>query len=88
MKLKVAEKAEVAKTNESITPIQGLWSRNTTLQKGKTWNVGAVVGIIAEGQARRSFLAYSERERAVPWRAMPVYISWYELNIDRNNDRE
>ena len=88
LKLKVAEKAEVAKTNESITPIQGLWSRNTTLQKGKTWNVGAVVGIIAEGQARRSFLAYSERERAVPWRAMPVYISWYELNIDRNNDRE
>ena len=88
VKLKVAEKAEVAKVNESITPIQGLWSRNTTLQKGKTWNVGAVVGIIAEGQARRSFLAYSERERAVPWRAMPVYISWYELNIDRNNDRE
>ena len=88
LKLKVEEKAKTAKVDESITPIQGLWSRNTTLQKGKTWNVGAVVGIIAEGQARRSFLAYSERERAVPWRAMPVYISWYELNIDRNNDRE
>ena len=88
LKLKVEEKATTAKVDESITPIQGLWSRNTTLQKGKTWNVGAVVGIIAEGQARRSFLAYSERERAVPWRAMPVYISWYELNIDRNNDRE
>ena len=88
LKLKVEEKTEVAKANENITPIQGLWSRNTTLQAGKTWSVGAVVGIIAEGQARRSFLAYSERERAVPWRAMPVYISWYELNIDRNNDRE
>jgi hypothetical protein len=88
LKLKVEEKAETAKADTGTTPIQGLWSRNTTLQKGKTWNVGAVVGIIAEGQARRSFLAYSERERAVPWRAMPVYISWYELNIDRNNDRE
>lgn len=88
LKLKVEEKATAAKVDEGITPIQGLWSRNTTLQKGKTWSVGAVVGIIAEGQARRSFLAYSERERAVPWRAMPVYISWYELNIDRNNDRE
>ena len=88
LKLKVEEKTQAVKTNESITPIQGLWSRNTTLQKGKTWSVGAVVGLIAKGQARRSFLAYSERERAVPWRAMPVYISWYELNIDRNNDRE
>ena len=87
LKLKVEEKAETI-ANEGVTPIQGLWSRNTTLQAGKTWSVGAVVGIVAEGQARRSFLAYSERERAVPWRAMPVYISWYELNIDRNNDRD
>ncbi len=68
--------------------LQGLWSRQTTLQAGKTWNVGAVVGLIAKGQARRSFLAYSERERAVPWRATPVYISWYELNIDRNNSED
>ena len=48
--------------------LQGLWSRQATLQAGKTWNVGAVVGLIAKDQARRSFLAYSERERAVPWR--------------------
>lgn len=70
-----------------VLPIVGTWSRNTTLLKGKTWKIGAVVGIVAPGQARRSFLSYSERERAVPWRAMPAYISWYELNIDRNNDR-
>ena len=68
--------------------LQGLWSRQTTLQAGKAWNVGAVVGLIAKDQARRSFLAYSERERAVPWRATPVYISWYELNIDRNNSED
>jgi len=68
--------------------LKGLWSRQTTLQAGKTWNVGAVVGLIAKDQARRSFLAYSERERAVPWRATPVYISWYELNIDRNNSED
>lgn len=67
------------------TPIRGVWSRNTTLAAGQTWSVSAVVGLIAEGQPRRSFLAYSERERAVPWRPYPVYISWYELNIDRNN---
>lgn len=66
-------------------PMQGYWRRNTTLKQGKTWEVSSVVGLVAPGQQRRSFLAYSERERAVPWRALPVYISWYELNIDRNN---
>ena len=68
------------------TPIRGEWSRQTTLQAGQTWTVSAVVGLIAPGQARRSFLCYSERERAVPWRPFPLYNSWYELNIDRNND--
>lgn len=69
------------------TEILGEWSRQTTLTKGKTWKVGTVVGLIAPGQARRSFLCYSERERAVPWRAFPMYNSWFELNIDRNNDQ-
>lgn len=69
------------------TEIMGEWSRQTTLAKGNTWKVGTVVGLIAPGQARRSFLCYSERERAVPWRAFPMYNSWFELNIDRNNDQ-
>lgn len=69
------------------TEILGEWSRQTTLAKGKTWKVGTVVGLIAPGQARRSFLCYSERERAVPWRPFPMYNSWFELNIDRNNDQ-
>ena len=69
-----------------VTPIEGVWRRNTTLQAGKTWNVSAVVGLVAPGQQRRSFLSYIERERAVPWRAYPTYISWFELNIYRNND--
>ena len=69
------------------TDIQGKWSRNVNLEAGKTWNVSAVVGLVAPGQPRRSLLAYVERERAVPWRAYPIYNSWYELNINRNNDR-
>ena len=68
-----------------VVDIEGRWSRNTTLAAGETWKVSAVVGLVAPGQARRSFLAYSERERAVPWRPYPCYISWYELNINRNN---
>lgn len=84
------------KVNPDIVSLQGRWSRNTTLKQGDDWKISAVVGLIAQDgtqseadirstQKRRSFLAYSERERAVPWRANPVYISWYELNIDRNN---
>ena len=82
--------------NSEVVGIQGRWSRNTTLAAGETWKISGVVGLVAQDgqqanenihktQKRRSFLAYSERERAVPWRANPAYISWYELNIDRNN---
>ena len=95
-KVEVYEPKAGVVINTDIVAIQGRWSRNTTLAKGETWKVGAVVGLVAQDgtqdnadihstQKRRSFLAYSERERAVPWRANPCYISWYELNINRNN---
>lgn len=74
-----------SKDEGNATHIEGLWRRNTTLKAGKTWNISSVVGLVAPNQLRRSFLAYSERERVVAWRPYPVYISWYELNIDRNN---
>lgn len=85
--------------DNDIVTIKGRWSRNTTLETGETWKISAVIGLIAQDgqqdnsqitktQKRRSFLAYSERERAVPWRANPAYISWYELNIDRNNSSD
>lgn len=65
--------------------LEGVWSRHTVMKKGTTWDISAVAGLVAPGQQRRSVLAYSERERAVPWRPMNIYNSWYELNIDRNN---
>ena len=65
--------------------IEGLWSRHTEMKQGTVWDISSVAGIVAPGQQRRSVLAYSERERAVPWRPMNIYNSWYELNIDRNN---
>ena len=96
MTVKILEAKEGVVVNTAVVGIQGRWSRNTTLAAGETWKVGAVVGLVAQDgkqgeadirdtQKRRSFLAYSERERAVPWRAYPCYISWYELNINRNN---
>lgn len=96
MTVKIYTPKEGATLTTDVVGIQGLWSRNTTLAAGETWKISGVVGLIAQDgsqdnsnihktQKRRSFLAYSERERAVPWRAYPCYISWYELNIDRNN---
>ena len=67
---------------------QGLWSRKTTLQPGEIWDVSSVLGIFAPGQQRRSFLAYMERERVMPYRPFIHYNSWYELNINRNNDSD
>ena len=76
--------------------IQGLWSRQATLKastgdnltdKDVVWNVSSVVGLVNPDHKRRSFLAYSERERAVPWRPFPIYNSWYELNINRKDNK-
>ena len=67
---------------------QGLWSRKTPLQPGEIWDVSSVLGIFAPGQQRRSFLAYMERERVMPYRPFIHYNSWYELNINRNNDSD
>ena len=96
MSVKIYNAKAGAVVSSDIVGIQGLWSRNTTLAAGETWKISGVVGLIAQDgaegdsnihktQKRRSFLAYSERERAVPWRPNPAYISWYELNINRNN---
>lgn len=71
----------------SPAKILGTWVRDTTLPANETWNVSSVVGLVASGQARRSVACYSERERAVPWHTMTNYNSWYELNINRNNDQ-
>lgn len=99
MEVKIYNAKEGAVISTDIVGIQGRWSRNTTLAAGETWKISGVVGLVAQDgreadtnihktQKRRSFLAYSERERAVPWRANPSYISWYELNINRNNAQD
>ncbi len=79
----VEEKQDAATDDELA---QGFWKRNTTLKAGESWRVSNVLGVFAPDQQRRSFLAYIERERAVPYRPFIHYNSWYELNINRNND--
>lgn len=67
-------------------PVEGKWKRNAILLPGETWTVSSVLGVMAPQQARRSVLAYVERERAVPYRPFFHYNSWYELNINRNDN--
>lgn len=51
----------------------------TELSPGQSTSLGAVVGVYAEGQLRRSFLRYLERERAHPYRPFLHYNSWYDI---------
>ncbi len=76
--------AETATTAQaSQNKVLGIWQREAPLPTGRknAWRVTSVMGLLAPGQARRSFLAYVERERAVPYRPFVHYNDWYEIGI-------
>lgn len=82
-----AEKAETGKkAGENL--VRGTWSRKTTLNAALKWDVSSVIGLLVPGQQRRSFLAYSERERAVPYRAFVHYNDWYEVGIRLHDNKD
>jgi hypothetical protein len=53
--------------------------RDLPLRAGQAVTYSAVIGVAREGQMRRDFLAYLERERAHPYRTFLHYNSWYDL---------
>jgi hypothetical protein len=53
--------------------------RDLPLRAGQSVTYSSVIGIAREGQMRRDFLAYLERERAHPYRTFLHYNSWYDL---------
>lgn len=53
--------------------------RELPLRAGQTVTYSSVIGVAREGQMRRDFLAYLERERAHPYRTFLHYNSWYDL---------
>jgi hypothetical protein len=59
--------------------------RQCVLAPGEEWVIASGIGVYPEGQLRRAFLAYLERERAHPYRPYWHYNSWYDLNIGRND---
>ncbi|KAA1001634.1 enterotoxin [Paraburkholderia panacisoli] len=54
-------------------------SRALPLEKGKTSVFSAVAGVARDGQLRRDFAAYLERERAHPYRPFLHYNCWYDI---------
>ncbi len=73
--------AEESAADESDERVRGIWQREAPLVQGEPWSVTGVVGLFAPGQQRRSFLAYVERERAVPYHPFIHYNDWYEIGI-------
>ncbi|MGO9435888.1 MAG: enterotoxin [Terracidiphilus sp.] len=53
--------------------------RDLPLRAGQKIVYSSVIGVAHEGQIRRDFLAYLERERAHPYRTFLHYNSWYDL---------
>jgi hypothetical protein len=53
--------------------------RQLPLRAGRQMTYSTVVGVAPEGQLRRAFLYYIERERAHPYRPFLHYNSWYDL---------
>lgn len=49
------------------------------IQKGKSFQVSSVLGVVPQGQLRRGFLYYVERERAHAYRTFLHYNSWYDI---------
>ena len=68
--------------------VTGTWERKATLPAGDSWNVSSVLGFFAPQQQRRSFLAYSERERAVPYHLFVHYNDWYEVGIRLHDNKD
>jgi len=54
-------------------------ARSLPLRKGQSMTYSAVVGVVRDGQLRRDFASYVERERAHPYRPFLHYNSWYDI---------
>lgn len=60
--------------------------RDLPLRAGQSVTYSSVIGVAREGQMRRDFLTYIERERAHPYRTFLHYNSWFDLGFGNNYD--
>ena len=52
------------------------------ISAGQSAQYSSVVGVAPQGQMRRAFLTYLERERAHPYRTFLHYNSWFDIGYD------
>ncbi|NUQ63985.1 MAG: enterotoxin [Pirellulales bacterium] len=57
--------------------------RYEAIQPGRPWQVAFGFGVVPEGQLRRGFLYYVERQRPRPYRPFIHYNSWYDIVLDK-----
>ncbi len=62
--------------------------RELPLREGAKVTYSSVIGVTREGQLRRDFLAYLERERAHPYRPFLHYNSWYDIGFTNKFDEK
>lgn len=74
--------AKVTVENGKVTAVL---ERGFAIAPGERWTVSYVVGTYRAHQLRRDFHDYLNRERAHPYRVLPHYNSWYDINIGRND---
>lgn len=72
----------------AVTPIRPGWGAHAVrcgltlalpIKEGFTFACSSVLGVVPQGQMRRGFLYYLERERAHPYRPFLHYNSWYDI---------
>ena len=76
----------MAKQTVSGTNISFPIARSGDLKSGEVWNYSASIGASPEGQLRRGFLYYTEREKAHARRPFLHYQSWFDLKPDTPQD--
>ncbi len=57
------------------------------MKAGQSHRFSAVCGVYPEGQLRRGFLSYLERERANPWHPFLHYNCWYDHGLNPTEDK-
>jgi len=68
--------------------VQAMLPRTLPLAPGQLIRYSSVIGFAPEGQLRRDFLAYLERERAHPYRTFLHYNTWYDIGFRNRYDEK
>ncbi|MBI1369492.1 MAG: hypothetical protein GC162_12670 [Planctomycetes bacterium] len=80
---------EMPGAQNAVNPIRTRigFTCSLTLTSEQSYTFGQVAGVAPEGQLRRAFLCYIERERARPTSPFLHYNSWYDMGSSPNEEK-